>query len=1179
MVDQPDPPKSASDVKRERDVLNFHAAFRDIPHFEDLGPSPDTHSIPKHHAPKPATDASLAAFGQLAAMRLSAARSLISLIDDEYQYILAEATPKTSLKADSPLNKDDNLIFGHVRLPRRCVCLEQFHIGNDFANHSRWGICEKLLEPSALVEEGIIVINDFSKEGLYLNRSYVQEGRMRFYAGVPLVNKAGSVVGAVCVFDRDARDGLSQDDKTYLKDLAGVVMDYLETYTIRERYRRAAKGLHGLMSFAEGTASEPFSEQGQSLGVFAKDQVAATHEQRDQRLEYQELSGVTRIDSPETRREEPVSPTKESTDRRRSVSDLQDSLLPSTVKDLFARAAGIMRHSNDMSGVMFLDASYAASGSKDARPTSAGRRCKILGFATEEHNSLNGDVLPPDMIPRESNFKWVLEQYPQGYYLQCDELDDESYAANNSAPEPLHEFTGTLQQGQGFKEVDRDREQHTARVKALIPNIKTALFLPLWDFDRGRWFAGCFCWSTKLERALDGRLDLPFLKTFGHSIMQEVARLDASATSQSKTTFLSSLSHELRTPLHGILGSAHLMRNSRLDSFQVSMVNAITICGRTLLETVEHLLDHAERPEPNRKYSSTISHSEHSICITSEQLGPVRQHDESSDTFKCNVGFVTEEVVETMIVGETPYGVTIESHTDEESVGDQSTRVAIASKRSRFIILDITDYRALGFRLSASSYGRLVMNLVGNALKFTDNGYVHISVHSEDLSEKSGTVVVKVMDSGVGMRPRFLESAFEAFRKENQHTAGTGVGLSVVKRILEDVGGRIDISSEPSRGTEVMLKLPLQRLTEEEGNDPAINPLPIVMSGLEGRKVCILYEAGNPDDAPELVQHKRTVKRYVETLSATLSKVLKLDIHHSGTWDGTDDTEVVICPEVSFESLHNIRTNAAKSGRRCPATILIAMDVLEAETLRSDARVTSRESIVESITQPCGPYKLSVVLNACLHHYDHIDSPMIPSPSSANLSSGSWSAPQDSTREFGPRIGLYPSPTLALRRSKSKDPAAPDVQPPAPIQDEQRLHITQALIVDDNAINRRLLSAWMKKHGLPFREAKNGQQALDMYKDTSPPFDTVLMDISMPVMDGMTATRLIREFENEKGLQAAHVIALTGLTSASAKLEAWTSGVDDFLTKPVDFKRLEGLVRVGRGGEGTGFMKEHGSVP
>lgn len=121
MVSEWDHPKSAANVKRERDVFSLHAAFQDIPHFEDLGPSPETHSIPSSYAPKPGTDASLAAFCQLAAMRLNAARSLISLIDDEYQYILAEATPKTSLKADSPLNKRNDLIFGNTRLPRRYV--------------------------------------------------------------------------------------------------------------------------------------------------------------------------------------------------------------------------------------------------------------------------------------------------------------------------------------------------------------------------------------------------------------------------------------------------------------------------------------------------------------------------------------------------------------------------------------------------------------------------------------------------------------------------------------------------------------------------------------------------------------------------------------------------------------------------------------------------------------------------------------------------------------------------------------------------------------------------------------------------------------------------------------------------------------------------------------------------
>jgi CheY-like chemotaxis protein len=85
------------------------------------------------------------------------------------------------------------------------------------------------------------------------------------------------------------------------------------------------------------------------------------------------------------------------------------------------------------------------------------------------------------------------------------------------------------------------------------------------------------------------------------------------------------------------------------------------------------------------------------------------------------------------------------------------------------------------------------------------------------------------------------------------------------------------------------------------------------------------------------------------------------------------------------------------------------------------------------------------------------------------------------------------------------------------------------------------------------------------------------MDISMPVMDGMTSTRLIREYEMDNNLTPSHIIALTGLTSASAKLEAWTSGVDDFLTKPVDFKKLEQLMEAGRGGEGTGFLKEQGS--
>jgi CheY-like chemotaxis protein len=190
--------------------------------------------------------------------------------------------------------------------------------------------------------------------------------------------------------------------------------------------------------------------------------------------------------------------------------------------------------------------------------------------------------------------------------------------------------------------------------------------------------------------------------------------------------------------------------------------------------------------------------------------------------------------------------------------------------------------------------------------------------------------------------------------------------------------------------------------------------------------------------------------------------------------------------------------------------------------------------------------------------------------------------------EFGPRLGLYPPPLAIRTKSESSfdEAVAPVIQAQSPSKDihteqdsDKPLRIDQALVVDDNAINRRVLSAWMRKHEIPYKEAKDGQQALALYKEANGKFDVVLMDISMPVMDGMTSTRLIREFEKEKELTPSHIIALTGLTSASAKLEAWTSGVDDFLTKPVDFKRFEKLLEVGRGGEGTGFMKEHGSIP
>jgi CheY-like chemotaxis protein len=124
--------------------------------------------------------------------------------------------------------------------------------------------------------------------------------------------------------------------------------------------------------------------------------------------------------------------------------------------------------------------------------------------------------------------------------------------------------------------------------------------------------------------------------------------------------------------------------------------------------------------------------------------------------------------------------------------------------------------------------------------------------------------------------------------------------------------------------------------------------------------------------------------------------------------------------------------------------------------------------------------------------------------------------------------------------------------------------VPHVLCVDDNNINLQLLVMFMKKHKLPYQEAVNGQEALDKYieySNSDTPIDFILMDISMPVMNGLESTRRIREFEMEQKIEKkATIIALTGLASAEAQADAEASGVDIYMAKPVKFQALRPLL-------------------
>ena len=113
----------------------------------------------------------------------------------------------------------------------------------------------------------------------------------------------------------------------------------------------------------------------------------------------------------------------------------------------------------------------------------------------------------------------------------------------------------------------------------------------MWDAGSARYFSGCFAWTTSPLQVFSTETELSFLIAFGNSIMAEVTRLATMAADQQKGDFIGSISHELRSPLHGILASSEFLNETECDSFQTSLVDTIDSCGRTLLDTINHVLD------------------------------------------------------------------------------------------------------------------------------------------------------------------------------------------------------------------------------------------------------------------------------------------------------------------------------------------------------------------------------------------------------------------------------------------------------------------------------------------------------------------------------------------------------------------------------------------------------------
>jgi signal transduction histidine kinase len=1048
---------------------------------------------PSDFRPRPSRDTALTSFAQLGACRLGASRAFITLLDDSYQYILAEATPNIPLRANRKLEAGRALWLGNSSIP------------------SHLGVC-KLLWDSPTGYDRAIVINDLTKDPRFADSNVLAQGPAhKFYAGVPLCSPGGAVIGSYCIFGEEARDGgLSEDEIILMEDMAATVMEHMEVYRLREDQRRSEQMVKGLTGFIEGdsfipgtnnsnfrAASKPSSvtsvnsakaastvkfnlvqtqqkvaadlrdnireSQGRELANTSpisappepylsdadedvpddniKGVISGTHSERAPSPAKRTASPAKRTPSPVSLAQSkanhvietdtlPNKPTYLGVPEKEEVvpqnqeplkkTTLQESILPAQARSMFSRAANVLRESSGLDGVVIFDASIAAfnqsrakrstfsatggpgtpmntdrqgkNASRDDDPSSSDTSsssstmhedkavCQILGFSDPQRSSTAGDE--PEMkylSLAEHSLRRMLRTYSAGRILNFNSTGEFTTSDDSDTTiKPTQDLNNTP----GSNSVSK-RARKEERLKSIIdamqqvaPDATSIAFVPLWDYERSRWFACCLCWTHRPDRVLSPEVDLLYMKAFGNSIMTELARLDAKISVKAKTTFVASISHELRSPLHGILGSSEFLANTNLDPFQVGMLHSITTCGRTLLDTLDHIMDFAKINEitDHKSRSVTQLRGTNAVRISTNRMRGknVAEMSKLSSTF--DLSRVTEEVVESIFASQSygiPYSGLNEdssstgfvSSTRNQLAGNKQGSKIIKERKLVLMILDIPVRPNWSFHLPAGVWRRIVMNLVGNALKYTKTGFIRISIDANKsapkLHSKETQIVLTVRDSGIGMSTDFLANKlFSAFSQENDLSSGVGLGLHIVRQLCETVGGRIDFQSQAGVGTEVTVKFALMDGEKISDNYVSDYSMTQAKERLAGRKVCIIdtfsgnHSALNGAVPPDFGQQSFGTgpQQIVAELRNSMKGWLGMDVVVTDDWKGYD-ADFVVCTEPSFSHLANIRANRVE-GKKVPITIFITLDAIEAAALRNDARVLSKESVVEICSQP-----------------------------------------------------------------------------------------------------------------------------------------------------------------------------------------------------------------------------------